>query len=847
MIERPCPPGRAVFLVAPGGYGKQHWLRHWSATSPQVIWAGGGEAFSEDYFERLAQDCLRLGLPAPGHGREWAEALPAAPLTVCLPDWEQLEQLERVQQFWQEVLAHQPPQLKILLSARRLPRLPVADGVAGGAACLDSTQLSWALAEAQAVFQDHGLNWEDGDADFWARCQGWPAGMLLWLRRRQEALSEALFQPLLLQALRDWLPPFVTDPAQLWQPELQALLLEWQCDRPRWLPILDHWLDEHARLQPAYWLWRSTQGHPAPLQNRMLLERALSLCAPTQGVLRLGILTRLAHNASLSGDWVRLDAHLASGADYFDTGQLPDQAAWLYLQANRARQCCRYDETHSLIDRLLALSGRHPTVLDFQTRARILRGLTAYQQGQYAQTRQAYQEALYLSELDGSTHTQLELQVMLVFLDRLTGVSEEALPSEIAEQVASLPLGAQPLLWLNLAFCQLLGEQLDLKQGQRILERVRSTSAALGWQSLEPLMADIEARLWRFHKDIERADRLHRMALARLEPQTFDWLYASLNHALTLLRQRQQSAQARLLLEHICRRAHETGTWGLLREAQAALQSLAPEPSSLLAPKPVVLNVADAPLLDIRCFGSFQVRLDGKLIERWPRKRSRHVLIQLLLHPHGMHRESLADWLTGSDDLEQALRSLDVLVHALRKVLEPERKGKEASRYIRFHDACYAFGWDTHYRLDTQVFNQQYQLWLQLREHEPLTAEQAVSVALEIYRGPFLPELDFADDWMAERESYARKATDLVTWSLEYLRAQGQNEEAAERAEQLLRWDPVSEAGYRWLLHIVAGMGDRNRLQRLGERMEQTFEKELACPPPRELLQLYRQHAQQLD
>ncbi|PKL76452.1 MAG: hypothetical protein CVV27_10220, partial [Candidatus Melainabacteria bacterium HGW-Melainabacteria-1] len=237
---------------------------------------------------------------------------------------------------------------------------------------------------------------------------------------------------------------------------------------------------------------------------------------------------------------------------------------------------------------------------------------------------------------------------------------------------------------------------------------------------------------------------------------------------------------------------------------------------------------------------SFQLRLDGVAIERWPRKRAKHLLIQLLLHPHGIHRETLADWLTGSDELEAALRGLDVHIHALRKLLEPERKGKQASRYIRFHDAVYSFNWDCHYRWDVEGFAQAHQRWLRQRDEFPAEAEKAVNDALALVSGPFLPELDFADEWLAERESYARKAGDLALWSLEHLSGLAAYEQAEERAELLLRWDNLSEPGFAWLLRLAGQLRDRVRLERLGERMEQTFEKELGCPPPKELLQLYR-------
>jgi len=862
LAELAGPAQPWLVLVAPGGYGKSHWLQHWAmqaaALGHQLLQASFAADFSDAYFLNFNQACAELGLPVadPAQGGEaWARQLQLKqPCWVLLDRWESLEKLERVQAFWQAVWQQPPQGLKLLLASRKPPRLPLAELLAAGGRYLDRESLSWPLDQTLALWQQHGLSWEPAHQQTWEAMQGWPLGLSLYLRYVLGELSSQAYALLLQQALQSWLPPFAQEPAQVWASAYQAQLEAWQASRSYWPPVLAQALQHSSRLEPQYWLWQATRQGDSPRRARVFLERAQSLCLSEQRALQLSILTRQAHNASLSGEWAELDRVLAQAEALLEDGRVIDQAAWYYLRANRLRQCCQYAQAHLHLDSLLALSARHPSVLDFQTRARIMRGLTAYQQGDYARTLSAYQQALILAQSDGNTQMQLELSIMLAFLAALTGQQDQALPAEICEQVAALPLNAQPLVWLNLAFYQILGEHLDLEQGQTILERVRHSAQTLEWQALEPLIADVEARLWRFHQDYARADRLHRQALEVLEPQTFDWLYASLNHALTLLRQ-QRSSEARELLQTVSARAEATGTLGLWREARAALLALDPSALSglpVLASQDPHLRPAmprlsgDQPLLEIQTFGHFQVRLNGVPIERWPRKRSRHILIQILLHPHGIHRETLADWLTGSDDLEQALRSLDVQIHTLRKVLEPERKGKQASRYIQFHDACYSFNWDAHYAWDIEPFSRQYQLWLQQREPDPAAAEAAVAKALQIYQGHFLPELDFADDWLAERESYLRKASDLVHWSLEYLVQTQHYEQAEERAEQLLRWDLLSESGFSWLFRIAGQLQDRSRLERLGERMEQTYEKELGAPPPAELLQRYREINRQL-
>lgn len=835
----------ASILVAPGGYCKRKWLDQLSQAASPLLDASLIEGFSDSYFADLEMACKALDLPVPDPSRPMHWARQIGSMTLRISGWETLETNPRILEFWQQVLGQAPATFRLLLASRKLPELPISQLVAAGGRFYGPQQLAWSEQVCLSLWQSKGLAWGDDDRVFHSRAMGWPLGMELWLRHRLEELDAESFERLLDQGLLSWLPPFARHPAQLWQPEIQSRLREWACDHEHWLPLMHERWAKSSRSQPAYWLWQALSGEQQPERVRVLIDRCLSLQpAPA---LHLSAVTRLAHIASLQADWASLDQALAQGEDLLDDGQSVDVAAWHYLKANRARQCCRYAEAHAMLDALLALPARQPAVMNFQVRARILRGLTAYQQGNYEMTRKAYSEALLLAEADANSQMQLELKLMLAFLDALLGQTEEPLPATIYAEVEALPLSAQPLVWLNLAFVQILGEHLDLARGQDILNKVRACAEQLDWPSLEPMIADVEARLWRFHQDYDRAERLHQQALAGLETGTFDWLYASLNQALTLLRRRQID-QAKPLLETVCAMAQASGTLGLLREAAAALQSIAPDAAPALpvspAGNPIPAPSGDEPLLEIQTFGSFQLRLDGKPIERWPRKRARHLLLQLLQHPHGLHRESLADWLTGSDDLEGALRSLDVHIHALRKLLEPERKGKQASRYIGFHDAVYSFRRDCRYRWDAESFSGQYQIWLHARENAPAEAEAAVNAALTLYTGPFLPELDFADEWLGERESYARRAGDLALWSLEQFSRQGALAQAEDRAELLLKWDSLSEQGFAWLLRLAGQVGDRGRLERLGERMESTFEKELGTAPPKELIQLYRTQLQ---
>lgn len=843
-----------VILFAPGGYGKRWWSQHWQGAFAKKLVLDTAYAFSDDYFAALKQACRGADLPQPEPTAplDWFKALPAG-LGIFIENWQAQEPVAAVRDFWQAFWHAPQAHLTVVLGTRKRPQSDLVRWVAAGGQFLDSSQMAWSLGQAQHFWQARGLEWQAEDRQFWQDYQGWPLAMVLTQRYRAGDLSQSAYQDLMAQAYRQQLPVFITQIAHYWQAESQSQLAEWHL-LPQQLPSeMLGYLARHSQQEAAFWLWKATRESESLSQSRALLERALRLTGAVSP-LRLRILTRLAHDASLRGDFELLDRSLAAGEALLEDSPSVDCAAWYYLQANRYRQRCQYAESTRCLNALQALNGQHPVIMNFQTRALILQGLMAYQQGQYAQTRDYYQAAMHLADADQNNAMRLELTVMLAFLDALSGSITEPLPADLELQIQALPLESQPLIWLNLTFYQILGERVDLHSAQKLLQHVRQTSQALGWSSLTPLIADVEARLWRYFKQEQQALDCHQQALASLDPESFEYLFARLNHALTLIRV-QQKPQAEQILREICERARQNGSLIILREAQAALSGLTPATESIsslpdrqpyreLYSKPLQQNSASATQaqawLKIRCFGTFQLSLDQAQIQRWPRKRARHLLIHLLLHPHGIHRESLADWLTGSDDLEAALRSLDVHIHALRKVLEPQRKGKQASQYILFQDACYRFNWDCVYEWDAERFEHLHQLWLRHKQDHSAENMALADEALSLYQGPFLPDLEFADEWIAERESFARRALDLLRWRLSLFLEQAQYEQAEVLIEQWLSWDILDEAAYSQAFGIALAMKDKSRLQGMLQRVEQTYAKELAMPVPDTLLKQYQ-------
>lgn len=840
---------RFTFLIAPGGYGKTWFLNAQAKNHQGPILRIDGEHWQTegDFWQQWRQRAAQQGLPVPvhDHPEAWLACWYDQPLLLQLDQWHILARQPAWQTWLHTLLYQTPTHWRLSLSSRRCTDIvQPALCAAGHALYLDATALRWSVSYFQQLFQDAHLSWEAQEHREWERQEGWPLGCALYLRLRQGLLSEEGFHTLLNQAVDQLFAEVGQDWQELLNPAYHAELCQWRLAPEQWLPLWRQRVFSHLLLSAQAWMVRALQGQPTPIESQTLLQRSLALCKPAEAPLRLSILTRLAHLASLEARWSDLDQALAHAEPLLEQGYVVDQAAWYYQKANRARQCCLYGEVERWLDKLFALRADSRSALNLQVRGHILQGLSAYQQGDYARTRRCYEQARILAQADENTQMLLELEIMLAFLDALQGIVSP-LASDIVERVAAQPLPAQPMMWLNLAFLWILGEHLDLNQGRAILERVRHCTQMLQWTFLQPFIADVEARLWRFHKDYTQAHYFHEQALSQLAPGTFEYLHALLNQALTYSRQGEKQ-QAIELLQQVITEAEQNGSLGLSREALAALQVLQPAQDIFVKypenqpQAPQRVQVLSSDHLHIQTLGGFGVERAGQSITHWPRKRARHILIQLLFHPHGIHRETLADWLFGGDEPEQALRQLDVHIHSLRKILEPERKGKQASKYILFQHTCYSFNWHCDYFWDYQELNRLSQLWLRQRETDPEAAWQAAEAALQLYQGPLLPELDFADDWLTEREGLERRIADLVQWSIPWLCQQGAPEQAEELANRLLSLDACSEAGFAALLQIAAHRKSLSWLKRIGHQMREAFARQWELPPPVELEQLYQ-------
>jgi two-component SAPR family response regulator len=501
------------------------------------------------------------------------------------------------------------------------------------------------------------------------------------------------------------------------------------------------------------------------------------------------------------------------------------------------------------VNQILDFECNEISGLNLQTRAKIVLGLTFYQLGNYEETRKAYNQVLLLAKAENNEALSLEVKIMLSFLDVWEGKSDSELSEDIITSIEKMPIKTQPLMLLNLIFYWILGEKFELNTGITILEKIKCLNQKLCWSFLKPLINDIEARILRFSKEYDKAIICHKSALECLSKNSFEYLQANLNFALTLVKMNKKE-EAKEILEKNIERANQVKAKGILREMQVILEQIMPQNSTykinttawipLVNPNNELKKVTtEKESLKINLFDGLKITLGDRKIDKWSRKKSKNVLIYLLFKPNGIHRETLADLVFFTDELDNPLKNLDVSIHSLRKALEPERKVKESS-FILFKDSCYIFNWANPHTLDLNDFELNYKVWKKSLTSNLAEAISTSSRALELYQGALLPEIDFAELWIEEKEETKRKALAMSNFLTEHYLKENDFELAETYANKAIFIDNLAEETYIALMKIAEKRKDPSSLKNTYERMLYTFKKEFDDLPSPETILTYK-------
>ncbi len=240
------------------------------------------------------------------------------------------------------------------------------------------------------------------------------------------------------------------------------------------------------------------------------------------------------------------------------------------------------------------------------------------------------------------------------------------------------------------------------------------------------------------------------------------------------------------------------------------------------------------PFLEIRCFGAFELHLQGKLV--MPdlfRRRGALTLLKILVIQGGrpVARDALVELLWPEADPRTAANRLHVLVHALRQAIEPSQR-RGGWLFVRCEGDRYSFNPAAPFRLDISEFREYVSLGERLsRDGDNAAAIEAYEAAVDLYRGDLLEEEPYAD-WCREQRAHLREIclTVLGRLAAAYLE-QGATEESIDHYNHALRIDPLREGNHRGLMRALWSAGRRDEALQEYQVCRDILRRELNVEP----------------
>jgi DNA-binding SARP family transcriptional activator/nucleoid-associated protein YgaU len=253
----------------------------------------------------------------------------------------------------------------------------------------------------------------------------------------------------------------------------------------------------------------------------------------------------------------------------------------------------------------------------------------------------------------------------------------------------------------------------------------------------------------------------------------------------------------------------------------AALDDVAPEAAAPAEAEPAERfdppQAADAPLVAVRMFGRYTIRVGGQEPLRGLRERAKEFLALLLLHPEGVSLGGAVEAMWPDADAQRGQGRLNTARGNLRAVVR-DLAGDPGLAVVE------RVGGDR-YRVQVGLFD--VDLWRFQRALEDVrravdenAALAALTEAADAVTGELLPGVYY--EWVEPaREDLRRRAVDALARLADLRHERGDLSGAAEALDQGVGIDPYAEELYRRLMSLDAarGLDPRRVFRRLQDRL----------------------------
>ncbi len=247
-------------------------------------------------------------------------------------------------------------------------------------------------------------------------------------------------------------------------------------------------------------------------------------------------------------------------------------------------------------------------------------------------------------------------------------------------------------------------------------------------------------------------------------------------------------------------------------------------------------------LLDFRCLGSFELHPGNQLMppEMFPRRDALTLLKILLMHRgRPVPCDQLAEMLQPGADPRLAVNRLHVLVHTLRRLLEPS--AQRPWLFIRNDGGCYYFNRDAPHRLDVRTFLDSIELGGRLEgKNGAAKAIDAYEMAISLYGGDLFEDEPYAEWCWEEREILREAYLDALARLAVLYQERGVTDRSMELSRTALRIDPLREHMHLELIRALWLEGRRAEALRQYGVCQEILQRELGTTPGPEIVQLAR-------
>jgi DNA-binding SARP family transcriptional activator len=252
-------------------------------------------------------------------------------------------------------------------------------------------------------------------------------------------------------------------------------------------------------------------------------------------------------------------------------------------------------------------------------------------------------------------------------------------------------------------------------------------------------------------------------------------------------------------------------------------------PESAAAPCDRAL--ATAPILDVRCFGPFELRVGGVLVTREQfARRMALTLLKILVtyRDRPVPSETLVEWLWPESDPLRGANRLHAVAHALRRVIETP-----GSPPVVVNDrGFYRLSPGTPLRLDVDEFLAAVRRGRQADARtDPVAALAEYESALRACRGDFMEDEPFGEWCWQEREHLRELRMGALERAAALYAAAGDVERSLACLRQGLRVDPLREDLHRAALDLLVRVGRHDEALGRYAALRAELARELGAAP----------------